>query len=106
MSHYRVLLSRYQPTSRAAWLSMADQLGAIDGQILRYILRRDGATCAEVEDALNLSHQTASAQIAHLSRAGILTDSRATRKNAKGRSCIVWTVMESDARMPLFAGAA
>lgn len=100
MSHYRAVLSRYQPTSRAAWRSMADQLGAIDGMILRYVLDRNGATCAEVEDALVLSHQTASAQIAHLSKARILTDSGATRKNAKGRSCIVWNIAEAADRLP------
>jgi len=105
VSHYRVLLSRYQPTSRAAWRSMADQLGHIDGCILRCVLERHGCTCAEVEETLGLSHQTASAQIAHLSRAGILADSGAVRKNAKGRQCIVWTVAEPVARLPFGAAA-
>lgn len=104
---YRRLLDRYQPTSREAWLSVADQLGAIDARILRYILHRAGATCAEVEAALGLEHQTASAQISHMAKSGLVTDSGQTRPNAKGRRCIVWTVAtrEPQAGLPFTEAA-
>ena len=91
-ARYRHVLRTYQPTSRQAWQGVADQLAAVDAQILRYILAHDGATCSEVEDALGLSHQTASAQIRHMVEGDVLADSGETRRNAKNRQCIVWAV--------------
>lgn len=49
-----------------------------------------GATCEEIEHALALKHQTASATIRGLVLTDHLHDSGARRKTSGGRSAIVW----------------
>lgn len=55
--------------------------------MLRLLRQRgpNGATCAEVEQALRLPHQTASARI---------RDSGARRLTPSGRKAIVWVAQE------------
>ena len=49
----------------------------------------NGATCDEIEIALGMSHQTASARMRDLSRAKLILDSGAKRKTRTGRNAIV-----------------
>lgn len=53
-----------------------------------------GLTCDEVETLLNLSHQTASARIRGLRSGGWIRDSGKRRKTRRGRSAVVWEVVE------------
>ena len=49
-----------------------------------------GATCDEVEQALNLSHQTAGPRIRELVQLGLVKDSGQRRPTRSGRGAIVW----------------
>lgn len=48
-----------------------------------------GATCDEVENALELKHQTASARIRELAQMGLIAP-RGVRKTRSGRNATVW----------------
>jgi DNA-binding IclR family transcriptional regulator len=75
----------------AAFESIADAR-ALQLRVLRYVTSRlkVGATCDEVEAALGLRHQTASARINELVGKGYLANSDAQRRNRSGRLAIVW----------------
>ena len=94
---YRRLMNRYQPTSREAWDSVQEALPEIDRAILRAIRYFKGATCWQVEQALNLSHQTVSAQITHMRDGGMLCDTGRRGLTGSGRNAIIWDLV---LRMP------
>jgi len=50
----------------------------------------DGMTCDEVEEFLNMKHQTASARIRDLVLNGLVFDTKARRKIRSGRSARVY----------------
>lgn len=54
----------------------------------------EGMTCDEVEVALSLSHQTASARIRDLVKAGAIVDSGQRRKTRSGRKAAVYVAKE------------
>lgn len=60
--------------------------------VLRAILQApDGLTCDEIEEKLNMSHQTVSARVRGLVRkGGFIVDSGKVRKTRSGRNAIVW----------------
>lgn len=89
---YAPALALYHETSRQAFASVLAALPSVDARIVSVIERRSGATCAEIEEATELKHQTVSAQVRHMVEAGLLVDSGTTRKNANGRGCIVWAL--------------
>jgi len=89
---YAPALALYHETSRQAFASVLAALPSVDARIVSVIERRSGATCAEIEEATDLKHQTVSAQVRHMVEAGLLVDSGTTRKNANGRGCIVWAL--------------
>lgn len=98
---YTAALAVYRDTSRQAFQSVLDALPAVDAQIVAHIERisyMGGATCAEIEAATGLKHQTVSAQVRHMVEAGLLVDSGTTRKNENGRACTVWALA------PTYAG--
>lgn len=53
-----------------------------------------GATCDELEQAMDLSHQTASARIREMNLKGSIVDSGNRRKTRTGRNAIVWVAKE------------
>jgi Asp-tRNA(Asn)/Glu-tRNA(Gln) amidotransferase A subunit family amidase len=53
-----------------------------------------GATCDELEQALHLSHQTASARVREMSLKGTVKDSGQRRLTRSGRRAIVWQASE------------
>jgi predicted ArsR family transcriptional regulator len=59
-------------------------------QILEYIKTTGGATCWEIENALGLLHQSASATITRLRNAGHLVDTGERRPTNTGRMATVW----------------
>jgi DNA adenine methylase len=72
-------------------------------RVLVEIRERCGATCDEVEEALDLRHQTASARVNELCSDGKIVDSGERRKTRSGRAAIVWR--ESDALEPVLKWA-
>jgi hypothetical protein len=63
-------------------------------QILDFIETVGDATCHEVEIALRLLHQSASAAITRLRKAGRLVDTGKRRPTNTGRSAKVWRVRQ------------
>lgn len=81
-------------TSDAAARSMARIAPIIRRRVLELIRDRTqtgfGATCDEVETALKLPHQTASARIRELAKAGDIRDSGNRRLTRSNRKATVW----------------
>ena len=80
-------------TSLEAHKSQKDKAPADASKILAYIIREDrpkGATCDEIEVALSMSHQTASARVRDLFKAGSIRDSGIRRNTRTGRKATVW----------------
>lgn len=75
-----------RPTSKAAAASVAESAESMRAEIMRLFDRLGdyGATCDEAEQALRLRHQTCSARIAELKKAGSIVDSGRTRKTRSG----------------------
>lgn len=90
LERYARSLSVYRETSGQAWDSVLPHLGPVDGRILSMVRSMGGATTDELEWELNLRHQTASAQVRHLTEAGWLEDSGERRLTRSGRAAIVW----------------
>jgi hypothetical protein len=80
-----------QETSVAALESLDPAAKARREQlILACIESNGGATCWEVERALDLLHQSASSTITRLRKAGHLVDTGERRSTNTGRMAIVW----------------
>jgi predicted transcriptional regulator len=83
-------------TSRRAAESVVPHIGRLQVEILNHIIAAEGATCDELERALGLRHQTASARIHELVKVGLLRDSGTKRRTASGRSAVVWAHVKKD----------
>lgn len=82
---------RWSDTSAAAALSMVGETSRIRRRVLWYVAGcTQGATCDEVEVALDLRHQTASARIRELVLLGCLEDTHQRRRTRSGRTAVVW----------------
>ena len=79
-------------TSKEAAESMTPHVGRLAHQVLGYIVRQGirGATCDEIEEALDLRHQTASARVNELMNRGMIVDRGYRRKTRSGRRATVW----------------
>jgi hypothetical protein len=79
-------------TSQEAAESLTDDLGRLEGLVLNHIITRGehGATDDELEVALGLSHQCASARRRTLVLKGLVKDSGRRRINRSGRRGAVW----------------
>jgi len=77
-------------TSLEARVSLAPVVGAIRQRVYGFVLRWKGRTCYEVEQGLDLPHQTASSAIRWLVQHGYLRASEKRRRTGTGRSAIVW----------------
>ena len=91
----------YQDTSREAWIHFQDYLSATDATIMHVMLTFGPLTCEQVEDLCGLKHQTASAQIRHLYRAGLLEDAGRAKTRA-GRPAITWRLADRGPTGTLF----
>ena len=86
---------RVQETSIAALDSVDPEAKAKrERRILEYINTNGGATCWEVEIALGLLHQSASACITKLRKGGHLVDTGDRRLTNTGRKAIVWGAVQ------------
>lgn len=86
-----------EATSIAAFESIEGAQRTDDQRrVYRFILDSyAGATGAEIEDALGLLHQTASARLNDLSRANLIERRGAKRPTPTGRSAYVWTAVSA-----------
>lgn len=91
-------------TSEAAAKSIKAQVPTMQRAVLDCISRgRDGRTCDEVEVWLSMSHQTASARIRDLVKAGAIVDSGQRRPTRSGRKAAVYVVKAPAADPPKVA---
>ena len=79
-------------TSRRAAVSMIEAASNLRRQVYRFVRDRRsfGATDDEIERALGLRHQTASARRRELVLAGVIWDSGVQRTTSSGRKATVW----------------
>lgn len=78
-------------TSESASEAIASTAATLRGKILR-VLAEKPSTCDEVEVALNMRHQTASARIRELFIMGRIVNTNTTRRTRSKRKAIVWAV--------------
>lgn len=90
---YHKALAVYRETSREAWDSVLSHLSTVDGDIMARIAA-GGATCDEIEAMTGYKHQTAAAQIRHMTKAGLLVASEVRRPTRSGRKAIVWVLAD------------
>lgn len=95
---------RGSATSRAAAESMTESAATIRSKVLAAVVAAGsaGMTCDEIEVALGLRHQTASARVRELAKAGAIRSAwqagppnlrhKKTRLTRSGRSAQVWIV--------------
>ena len=83
-------------TSKDAAESMKPTASALRHRILAELQVRGstGATCDELEQAMDLSHQTCSARLREMALKGAIVDSEKTRATRSGRAAIVWCAKE------------
>jgi len=83
-------------TSREAAESIAPRTSRLAERVLTYIRGANGATCFEIEEGLEMAHQTASARVWELRKAGRIRDSGVRRKTGSGRRAVVWTLKRTE----------
>lgn len=78
--------------SETAAVSVAETASTMRQRVLRYIHHCCfiGATCDEVEVALGMAHQTASARIRELAQMELIEDTGDRRKTRSGRSARIY----------------
>ena len=72
-------------TSKAAAKSLEGMLSGLQQEVYRWFDSVNGGTCDELEIATGIIHQTASARVRELVKAGLIADSGRTRKTRSGR---------------------
>ena len=83
-------------TSESAAEAIADCQPKLVEEVYRFLRRRQtlGATCDDVEVALDMKHQTASARLRELAQEERIVDSGRRGKTRSGRSAVIWIVKE------------
>jgi predicted transcriptional regulator len=81
---------RDSSTSLEAAKSMEGLAGNLRAKIRLFIERSKGATCDEVESAMDLRHQTASARITELRLLGEIEKTEIKRATRSGRAAYVY----------------
>lgn len=68
-----------------------DKLPRLRAAVLKHIMKcgKHGATCEEIENALDLRHQSASARVNELMNTGRIA-AIGTRPTSSGRNALVW----------------
>jgi DNA-binding transcriptional ArsR family regulator len=85
-------------TSRAAAESIAPLTKVLVRKIMVALVARP-MTCAEIETALELSHQTASARLSEMKKFGLVEDTGERRPTPSGRSAMVYRLSQGAAAM-------
>lgn len=83
---------RSSGTSRAAAISVTETAGTLRSKVLAHVRSCGpaGATCDEVEEALGLRHQTASARMRELALKSMIVMAGERRVTRSGRYAEVW----------------
>ena len=83
-------------TSKEAAKSMEKPATVLQRRVLAELqVRADfGATCDELEQAFDMSHQTVSARLREMALKGAIVDSGKKRPTRSGRKAIVWHAKE------------
>lgn len=86
------MIATQRDTSQAAAASIQPMAIDLRAKVFAHIsgCAEKGATCAEIETALGMSHQTASARLVELERRGMVQDLGERRPTATGRKAVVW----------------
>lgn len=89
-------------TSKAAAVSIVPDLGRLEGLVFERIARAGdtGLTDDEIEVALELTHQSASARRRGLVQQRLVADSGRTRETRSGRQATVWVATPDNYRKP------
>ena len=77
-------------TSKAAAEAVSPRVAGIRARVLRFIEQQGPSTCDQVEEALALRHQTASARVRELFLMGRLKDTGDRRRTRSGHYAILW----------------
>jgi len=77
-------------TSLAAWHSIKGHLPAMQSRIYKALCEVGPMTCEEWEHHLAMKHQSASAVIGAMERAGLIEDTGETRPTVSNRQATVW----------------
>jgi hypothetical protein len=87
-----------QQTSLDAHESIKPTAAAVRGRILAELQARGstGATCDELEQALNMKHQTVSARITEMKKSGTIYDTGHRRDTRTGRGAAVLRAREGE----------
>jgi len=87
---------RGNPESETANIRISRAKSGIRERVLEYIRSEgiDGATCSEIEEALKLSHQTASARCAELKKLKLVAASGKHRATSSGSKAAVLRVLK------------
>lgn len=86
---------RESETSKAAAARTGRGAGAMRMRITAFINSRPaGVTCDEIEVALGLAHQTASARVRELVLAGVIQDTGHTRATRSGSAARIYAIAE------------
>lgn len=96
MQTYKLIPTNSQSTSIESRniLERSGKKNSYRSEIYEFIKHKGGATCDEVEVALELRHQTASCFIRFLTQDGLLCDSGLKRLTRSGRMAIVWKAIK------------
>jgi hypothetical protein len=78
--------------SHEAYLSVKEHAGALRLLVVRYVYRQNdhGATCDEIERALQLPHQTVSARVTEAKARGEIIPNGERRPTRSGRKAAVY----------------
>jgi len=79
-------------TSRDAYMAISPHAPNMRERVFAFIRESGGATCDEVEVALGMVHQTASARLNELANAGRVYASEARRATRSGMDAAVYVV--------------
>lgn len=88
----------HNPESREAYESIKSSLSDMEERVKNYIRVQGNRTCEQVEDALHLKHQTASAVINALMKKQQLEIIPERGTTRSGRSCRIYRVREEAPR--------
>lgn len=86
-------------TQRDAAGRVLPKTGTMRRQILDLVWIHGGLADFQIEELLNMKHQTASASRRSLVIDGFLIDSGKTRKNESGNECTIWVYPPLEMRL-------